>query len=242
MNRFAAVAALSASFALVLAGCSSATTPSSPGTAPGDELAAAVAKTTGTNLTIEVSDSTGDHFFGSYDSTSHTTALVQAPGGAGVTIVASPTDYYLTGPKAPKGETWRLTIDKLRDESHQTLLTDVLTPIALLTKATGVRSTKPGTFTGHVDATLLTGATPGTRKFLNHVLKAGGADAKTLAFTATVDAHGYLSGVKTTFPGLASGADVVFGLKLSDFGATVSVTVPTGSAVVDAPATAYTTI
>jgi hypothetical protein len=243
MRRLAVTVALSAFVALPVAGCSVApATPAPHAAPPAGALVAAVAKTTGINLKVEISTSTGDHFFGSYHSASHIAALQQAPGGAGVTITVTPTDYYLSGPKTPKGETWHLTIAKLRDDSSQTLLTDVLVPLTLLTKATGVQSTKPGTFTGHIDATLLKGTTPGAQKFLDHVVKSGGTGAQALAFVATVDEHGYLSSFKTTFPNLVGGADVVYGLKLSDFGAAVNVAIPSGSKVIDAPDKAYTTI
>jgi hypothetical protein len=213
-----------------------------PATKAGEALAAAVAKTTGVSLKVEISTSNGDHFFGDYDRASHIAALHQAPGGADVTVTVTPTDYYLTGPKTPKGETWHLTIARLRDDSGQTLLTDVLVALTLLTKATGVESTKPGTFSGHVDATLLKGTTPGTRKFIDHVVKAGGSSARALVFVATVDGHGYLSSFKTTLPNLVGGVDVVYGLKLSAFGAAVNVAIPRGSSVIDAPDKAYTTI
>jgi hypothetical protein len=247
MRRLAAAATVSACLVLPVAGCSAApAAPASsttlPATKAADTLAAAVAKTTGVNLKVEMSASTGDHFFGTYDSARHVTALQQAPGGADVTITVTPTDYYLSGPKTPKGETWRLTIVRLRDASSQTLLTDVLVPLALLAKATGVQSTKPGTFTGHVDATLVKGATPAAQKFLDHVVKAGGTGAQALVFVATVDGHGYLSSFKTTLPKLVGGTDVVYGLRFSDFGAAVNAVIPSGSKVVDAPDKAYATL
>jgi hypothetical protein len=244
MRRLAVTLALSASLALPLTGCSAmpATPAATPATKAGEVLAAAVVKTTGVNLKVEISASNGDHFFGDYDSASHIAALQQAPGGAGVTITVTPTDYYLSGPKTPGGETWHLTIAKLREDSSQTLLTDVLVPLTLLKGATGVGSTKPGTFTGQVDTTLIKGTTPGTQKFVDHVVKTGGTSARQLVFVATVDGHGYLSSFKTTLPNQVGGTDVVYGLKFFDFGAAVNVAIPRGSNVVDAPDKAYTTI
>lgn len=247
MRKLAPPLALCPSLPLPLAGRSpTPATPAPP--APQSDpaiaaaLAPAVATTTGLRLKVELSASNGDHFFGAYDSASHAAALQQAPGGAGVTITVTPTDYYLTGPKTPNGETWHLAIARLRDESSQTLLTDVLVPLTLLSKATGVQSTKPGTFTGHVDATMVKGTTPGTRKFLDHVVKGGGTNTKALVFVATVDGHGYLSSFKTTLPNQATGTDLVYGLKFSDFGAGMNVVIPSGSKVVDAPDKAYATL
>jgi hypothetical protein len=238
MRRLAATVALSAS--LAVAGCSATpAAPASPASKSGEVLAAAVAKTTGVSLRVEISTSTGDHFLGDHDSAQHITALRQAPGGADVNITVTRTDYYLSGPKTPKGETWHLTIARLRDESSQTLLTDALVALTLLSKATGVQSARPGTLTGRIDATVVKGTTPGTQKFLAHVVKAGGTDAQALAFVATVDGNGYLSSFKTTFPKLVGGTDVVYSLKLSDFGTAVRVAIPTGSTVVDAPDKAY---
>jgi len=128
----------------------------------------------------------------------------------------------------------------LRDASSQALLTDVLAPMTLLSAASGVQQTAPGRYLGHIDATQVKGATPGEQKFLDHVLKSAGA--QTLVFTATVDEQGYLSGFKTTFPGLADGKDVVYGLKLSRFGAPVTIVIPSGSKVIDAPDKAYATL
>src|SRR5437763_216833 len=78
--------------------------------------------------------------------------------------------------------------------------------------------TAPGACTGHIDATQLKGTTAGAQKFLDHVTKAGGTGTRALVFVATVDQHGYLTSFKTTFPNLVTGTDVVYGLKLSDFG------------------------
>jgi hypothetical protein len=243
MRRVAITVALGAALSVALASCGAKPAdPAPPAPVQASVLTAAVAKTTGVNLKVEITTSSGDHFFGDYDGTRRIAALTQAPGGAGVTIAVTPTDYYLSGPKTPKGETWHLTIARLRAESSQALLTDVLVPLTLLSKATDVRSTKPGMFTGHVDVTQLKGTTAGTRKFLDHVVKAGGTGARALAFVATVDEHGYLSSFKTTLPDAVGGADVVYGLRLSDFGGAVNVAIPSGSKVIDAPDKAYATL
>jgi hypothetical protein len=248
MRRLALTLTLCASLALPVGGCSpTPTTPVSPATAAtppnaGEVLAAAIAKTSGVSLKVELSASTGDHFFGDYDSANRVAALQQAPGGADVTITVTPTDYYLSGPKTPMGKTWHLTIAKLRADSSQTLLTDVVVALTLLTEATGVLSTKPDTFTGHIDATRLKAATPGTQKFLDHIVKAGGTGARALVFVATLDQRGYLSSFKTTLPNLAGGTDVVYELKFSDFGAALNIAIPSGQNVIDAPDNAYATI
>src|SRR5437667_11990879 len=103
MRRAAVTVALSTALILAAAGCSAtptttvASSAAQPATEPGKALAAAVAKTTGVNLKVEISTSTGDHFFGNYDSASHIAALRQAPGGADVTITVTPTVYFING-------------------------------------------------------------------------------------------------------------------------------------------------
>jgi hypothetical protein len=251
LRRFAIGAALGATLIMPLAGCGTAapTTSAVPSAAPAtlpnpdpaDVLAAAVTRTTGVNLKVQVTDSVGDNFSGSYDGTQKIAALAQAPGGVGLKVTVTPEDYYVSGLKALKGQTWHLKIAKLRDESTQTLLTDVLAPMTLLSQATGVQVTSPGTFTGHIDATLAKGNTSGAQKFIDHVTKSGGASAQTLIFTATVE-NGYLTSFKTTLPTFIGDKDVDYELKLSDFNSAVTITVPTGKTVIDAPAKAYAAI
>src|SRR5262249_25537099 len=97
MRRLAVTVALSACLILPAAGCTGAApaTQASPALMPATKaaevLAAAVAKTTGVNLKVETSTSTGNHFFGSYNGASHIAALRQAPGGADVAITVTPT-------------------------------------------------------------------------------------------------------------------------------------------------------
>jgi hypothetical protein len=250
-RRLAIRAVLAGTLASALAGCSSAptatATPTPPPGAlptpdPGDVLAAAVAKTTGVDLKVELTDSAGDHYTGSFDGIHKVGTLTQAPGGTGIRITVTPEDYYLSGLKTLKGQTWHLKIAELRDDSRQTIFTDILAPITLLNEATGVQSSDPGTFTGHVDASLLRGTTSGARKFLAHVNKSGSTNAQTLIFTATVSAQGYLTSFKTTFPALIDDKDVDYELKLSGFGTAAGVVIPTGGKVIEAPARAYATI
>jgi hypothetical protein len=252
LRRFAIGTALAATLILPLAGCGTSAPVTTSATSaaptalplpdPGDVLAAAVAKTTGVNLKVDMTDSTGDHFLGSYDGTNKVAALDQAPGGAGLKVVVTPEDYYIGGLKALRGQTWRVKIAKLADDSKQSLLIDALAPMTLLSEATGVQLTSPGAYSGHIDASLVRGTTAGAQKFLAHVNKSGGANAQTLIFTATVDEQGYLTDFKTTFPTLVGDKDVDYELKLSDFGSPVSITVPSGAKVVDAPAKAYASL
>jgi hypothetical protein len=248
LRRAAIGVALGATLIMPLTACGSTPAPTSTAASPapttlptpdaGDVLTAAVTKTTGVNLKVDLSDSSGDHYTGGYDGTNKVGALEQVGGGLKITV--TPEEYYVSGIKQLKGMTWRLKIAKLRDESNQSVMTDILAPLTLLSQATGVQQNSPGTFTGHIDASLAKGAGAGTQKFLDHVNKSGGANAQTLIFTATVDSQGYLSSFKTTFPAfLGEGKDLDYELKLSDFGSPVNVVVPAGAKVVDAPDSAY---
>lgn len=251
LRRLAIGAALGATLVLPLTGCNPAPltpadAPSSvpvsiPPPEPDEVLAAAAMKTTGVNLKVELKDSTGDHYTGTYDGTQKIAALTDAAGGTGLKITVTPEDFYLSGLKAYRGQTVHLKIVKLRTESALTVASDVLIPLTLLSQATGVQNTGPGAYSGHIDASLVRGNTPGARKFLERVNKSGGANAQTLIFTATI-ANGYLTSFKTTLPGFLNEKDMTYELILSDFGSPVTITVPTGKAVTEPPDKLYTTL
>lgn len=252
LRQLAIGAALGAALVLPLTGCDTAAPPtpadaqsiapaSIPTPDPGEVLAAAATKTTGVNLKVELKDSTGDRYTGVYDGTRKIAALTDAAGGTGLKITVTPEDFYLSGLKAYQGQTVHLKIAKLRTESALTIASDVLIPLTLLSQATGVQNTGPGVYSGHIDASLARGNTPGARKFLERVNKSGGANAQTLIFTATTD-NGYLTSFKTTLPGFLDEKDVTYQLTLSDFGSPVNIVVPTGKAVIEPPDKLYTTL
>jgi hypothetical protein len=58
-------------------------------------------------------------------------------------------------------------------------------------------------------------------------------------FTASVNEQGYLTEFDATLPNIDDGKDSDYDLKLSDFGSTVSISKPTGSNVIEAPAALY---
>jgi hypothetical protein len=251
LRRFVIWAALGTTLILPLAGCGTVPVPTTgvastaptalPPPDPVDVLAAAASKTTGVNLNVELTDSTGNHYTGSYDGIQKIASLTQAGGGTGLKITVTREDYYLSGLKTYKGQTVHLKIDKLRDESILAVMSDVLIPLTLLSQATGVRSTGPGAYSGHIDASLVRGTTLGAQKFLAHVNRSGGANAQTLIFTATVK-NGYLTSFKTTLPTFIGGKDVTYELKLSNFGIPVTITIPTGKTVIEPPDKLYETI
>ncbi len=248
LQRIAAGAALAVALALPMAGCAASTTnpgsppasSPSPSVDPAKTLAAAVAKTKGINLKVVLAGDTPDEdVTGLYDAAHKIASIGQGTGAGALRIVLTPDDMYLGGLPDFKGKTVRLRIAKLRTESPLAVFADILSPLSLLDVASGVQATSSTAFAGTLDLSQVPAATAGTRKFLDHALKAGGTKAKSVAFNATVDGQGYLSEFQMTLPGIDNGKDADYRLTLSNFGQPVTVKRPTGKNVVEAPAAVY---
>ncbi|GGM12144.1 hypothetical protein ACFFX1_26165 [Dactylosporangium sucinum] len=251
LSRFIVGSVLATALVATLTGCSaggsgdgSAAAPASSAASPAPEpatvLAAAVAKTAGVNLKVVLAgDKAEEDMTGSYDATHKIGSIAQASGTDRMTIIATPDDLYLAGLSDFKGKTMHLKIAKLDAKSPLAMFTDVVTPLTLLTGVKDVKLTAPGSFTGTLDLTKAQGATAGARKFLDYVLAAAANRANAVKFTASVNEQGYLAEFNTTLPNIADGKDGEYNLKLSDFGSPITITKPTGSKVVEAPAAMY---
>jgi hypothetical protein len=244
LHRIAAGAAL-AVLAISLAGCTTTPTPAataspSPSADPAKALAAAVAKTTGINLKVVLAgDTPEEDVIGSYDAAHKIASLAQRSGKEALRIVVTTDEMYLGGLPDFRGKTVRLRIAKLHPDSPLVVFAAVTSPLTLLTAVTGVEATGPTSFSGTLDLTRAQSTLTGARKFLEHAVKAGGTKAKAVAFTASVNGDGYLTEFDATLPGIDEGKDADYLVKLSDFGAPVSVRRPTGKSVVEAPAAMY---
>jgi hypothetical protein len=203
-------------------------------------LAAAVTKTTGVNLKALLAGDTADEdVAATYDASRKIALITQKSGTDQLRIVVTAEDMYLGGLPDFKGKTVRLRLAKLRTESPLAVFADVLVPLHVLGTATGVQATSPTTFAGRLDLTRVAATATGTRKFLDHAVKAGGDKVKALAFNATVNAAGYLTEFQMTLPAIDDGKDADYRVTLSDFGQPVTVRRPTGKNVVEAPASLY---
>jgi hypothetical protein len=249
LSRFIAGTVLGTALLTTLTGCTASGNTGAPAAASGSPspspkpaavLAAAVTKTTGVSLKVVLAGDTADeNLTGSYDGTHNIGSISQVSGSDRMTITVTADDLYLSGLSDFKGKTMHLKIAKLSAKSPLAMFTDVLTPLTLLTAATEVTSTAPTSFTGTLDLTNVHGATAGSQKFLDHVVAAAAGRANAVKFTASVNEQGYLTEFDATLPNIDNGKDSDYDLKFSDFGSTVSVTKPTGSNVIEAPAALY---
>ncbi|MER7280620.1 hypothetical protein ABT369_39885 [Dactylosporangium sp. NPDC000244] len=252
LSRFIVGSLLGTALVATLAGCGAADTAggsaappassaASPAPEPATVLAAAVAKTTGINLkaVLAASDNAEENVMCAYDAQHKIGSITQTSGTDRMTIIATADDVYLSGLSDLGGKTMRMKIAKIDAKSPFAMFTDVLTPLTLLTGVKNVSSTAPGTFTGTLDLTKAQGTTAGSRKFLEYVLAIATDRAGAVKFTASVNEQGYLAEFKATLPHIDDGKDGEYDLKFSDFGSPVTITKPTGSKVVEAPAAMY---
>lgn len=245
-------AALVAVAALV-AGCQGLGTPSpstsgrpsaTPAVRPIDELNAAVAKlgTTTHKYTVKAGDAT---ILGSVDPSSKGLAIDLSASGNGVKITAQlvrvGADIYakvegLTLPGFDNTKWYHL------DGSRVTTLAmfgigEVTDPFGLLVLAAGIRSvekTGDRTFKGTFDLSKpISGLTPQDLKDL-------GEKAKNIPFEATLDGQGRLASVTFSVPAIGSQAAVPVDLRVSDYGATMSIAKPAAAQVIEAPEFVYT--
>jgi hypothetical protein len=238
--------AIAGALLVPLAGCGSSqpvaapSTPASPAVPPAQLLAAAVAKTRQVSLAMVLAgDTASENVTGTYDAAHKLAALAQGTGGDRLKILVSADEMYLSGLSDFAGKTMRLHIAKLATSNPIALFADPLAPFTLLDAATGVQATSPTAFAGKLDVAKAQGATIGSRKFLAFLLKLGGTRTGSVDFVASVDAQGYLTAFKATFPGINDGKDGEYDVALSDFGKPVTNKKPTGRSVIEAPAQMY---
>lgn len=256
MRRTALVAALAALVAVPLAGCTKPTTTSqadgaaspsaspssSPSATPAGLLAAAATKTAGTSFAFAlVGEEPDDGFDGAYDAKSEMSSVGFSDGDGGkLEMVVAADEMYMTFAMPGAGEViYRIKIAKLPLENGWCILADPVGPLTLLSSATGVTSTGPGSFSGTLDlAKLKSGSTAGSKKFVDSMRENAGKTSKPIAFTATVDGQGYLTKLAVVFPEADEGKDFPYTVTLSKFGESVTVAKPTGT-IADAPPSMY---
>jgi hypothetical protein len=245
LRRIAAGAVLALTIALPVTGCRAAGGGASPQAAaspspspidPAAALAKAVAKTTGINLKLVLAGDTRDDDVTAVYDARHKAALLTS---GDVRFVVTAADMYLFDTPNLNGRAFRLHIAKLHIDSDLSISADVLFALHALGTATNVESTSPTTFAGKFDLAKLAGVSVGTRKFVEFVAKVGDDAIHRLDFKATIDATGHLTHFQVTLPKVDHGKDADYRVDLSNFGRPVSVKVPTGRNVVEAPAEAY---
>jgi len=127
-------------------------------------------------------------------------------------------------PKIPKN--WQL-IDaaKLKGKNVQVGYdgsTDPGYALLLVQKASGIKETSPGHFAGTTDLTQATEADIVDAKTLEKL----GAKAKTVPFTATIDAKGNLTSLIAKIPAAGGVTAKTYSIKYDGFGATPAVAAP----------------
>lgn len=105
----------------------------------------------------------------------------------------------------------------------------------LVINATGVTETAPGQFAGTTDIT----GVPDDELVDAATLKALGAKAKAVPFTAAVDAKGHLSSMAVKIPAAGKTKAFTFSVKYSAFGESAVPAVPQAGAQTPAPDTVY---
>ncbi|GAA3294871.1 hypothetical protein Dvina_41130 [Dactylosporangium vinaceum] len=251
LSRFIVAAALGITLVASAAGCGAAGPAGGPGAAdvspaaptgpkPTEVLAAAVTKTTGVSLKLTLAgDTAEENVAGSYDAPHGIGSIAQTAGADRMTVTVTADDLYLAGLSDFNGKTMHLKITKIDAKSPIVMFTDLLAPLTMLSGVTDATATGPGSFAGTLDLTKARSTTAGSKKFLDFVVAAAAAKAVAVRFTATVDAQGYLTGFKATLPAIDEGKDGEYDVTFSDFGAALTLTKPSGSKVIEAPAALY---
>lgn len=244
-TRLAAVAAGSVlSLCLSVSGCALPVglgSPAGPSPSPSPSvdaaalLDAAVAKTTGVNVTVVLDD----EITGAYDAKGKIASLSDK-GGSGedpMEIVVTADELYLRV-GGPKEITLRMKVAKMPADHGLAMLLDPVAPLTLLTGVTEVTSAgEAGWFTGTLDPTKVRpGTTPASRRSVEWWVAQ--TKGKSISFTAAIDDQGYLSQFVARFTD-ADDKETRYSLVLSNFGGAVSVAKPTGPTVVNAPAESY---
>jgi hypothetical protein len=218
---------------------------------PQTELTNAISKLQGTgfNFTQTQGDPTGGSGVtgpGSYDQANMSATVTQKGSEDGINVELDATrvgsQLWLqldagainTQLKLPSGK-WMLADPAKIDPGNAPFdfsgSTDVLDIAGLMTSVSNVQQTDPTTLTGTVDLTVATG----DNKPDPDDLKTAGAAAKTTPFTATVDAQGRLTELKTT----STVKDMDLDFAFADYGSPSAVTAPAAADVVPAPPALY---
>ncbi|HEV7900044.1 MAG TPA: hypothetical protein VGP31_19600 [Planosporangium sp.] len=245
-RKLATGVALSAALLLPLTACNPGTDKAggtvskptaSPSPKPAELLTAAVAKTKSVNVKFKLGDDK-ENMSGGYDVTKKMGSVEGDAGGERMQLVVTENDLYMSGLKDLGGKTLHMVVSKLPGEHGLTIIMDPVLALALIGGAATVESPSPNFFQGTLDLNKVAAATPGGKKMIESAVKAAGAKANAVPFNAKVDAQGYVTEFSTTLPGADAGKDMLYNLTLSDFGAPVTVAVPTAK-IIEAPAESY---
>lgn len=247
LRNFATGAAVIAALVLPVAGCASGDTKGSqtasspsPSPKPAEALAAAVAKTSTVNFkSVLAGETPGENVAGAYDGTTKIGSFAGQDNGQKMEFVVTANELYLSGPTDLQGKSVRMEVGKFGSKSPLAVFLDPHASQTLLSGVTQVETTSPGSFSGSLDLAKVQAATPGAKKFVEYLTAGAGAKANSVKFIATVDDQGYLTRFKATLPGVDNGKDSEFDLKLSEFGAPVTVAKPDPAKVVEATAEMY---
>jgi hypothetical protein len=217
------------------------TAKASPTPAAADLLKAAVTKSSGKNFkfTVPSWDGSGPgDMTGSYEAATKNFMGDSTSEGETVHYVIASDTMYMSGIKEMGDVVLRLQLVKLPDTADPAPM-DPLLDLALLSGAVKVESKEAGSFSGTIDASKATATDYMTTRTLKYLNSQAATVPSALAFTATVDANGYISTIKIDLPKYNAGKDAQIVMKLSDYEAAVTIAIPSGANVVDAPAEAY---
>jgi hypothetical protein len=244
-RKLATGVALSAALLMPLAACGSSADKSggpakpaaSPSPKPAELLSAAVTKTKAVNVSFNL-DGGDEDTTGAYDVTKKMGTVDLTNAGEQMHLVVAEKDLYMLDVKDLGGKNLHMVVAKFPAEHGMLIVADPAVALAMLEGAVTVTSPTPNSFQGTIDLAKVKAATPGGTKMLEGLIKAGGAKANAVEFTAKVDAQGYVAEFNTRFPGADQGKDMLYNITFSNFGAPVTVTVPTAK-LVEAPAASY---
>jgi hypothetical protein len=244
LRKYAAGAALVAALVTGLTACSKSSTPAeaepkpaaSKAPQPAEVLAAAVAKTATVPVKFEIGDAS-DKVTGGFDAANRIGMATMESDGDKMQLTMTDNEVYVGGMEALEGKALKLDASRLNPEGAIAMLASPLAGVAMLGAATEITSPGPNQFAGKVDLAKVTATATTTKKFVEAVVKNAADKGGVITFTAKTTADGYLAEFDTVLPKLDEGKDARYVLKLSDFGAPVSVAKPTK--VVEAPADTY---
>jgi hypothetical protein len=243
LSRITTRTALIAVIAAGLAACTPSGTPlgdSSPTPDATAVLTAALARTSATNLTFMLlADNEAESPKGAYDAASRYATFTQPSGGDTLTMTLGPDDLYLAGLADLKGQTIHAQIAKLATANPISVFADPLAALTMLSGVTEVEASGADGLAGTLDLTTAHGSTAGARAFLAYVLRLAGDRAGKVPFTVKISADGYVTEFSATLPAIDDGKDGAYVTRFADFGAPVTVAIPAGPKVIEAPDSFY---
>jgi hypothetical protein len=242
LRKLATGVALSAALLLPLAACSStdnagdaAKAAASPSPKPAELLGAAVTKTKGVNVKLSMGLGK-ERMTGAYDATKKLGSWQGESSGQKINVAVTESEMYMV--EIHEGVSLRMQMAKLEQGNDLVPIADPIVGLNLLAAATTATSPSPNIFKCTLDLAKVTATGVGTKKLVEHLTKVAPDKISAIPFTAKVDAQGYVTDLGVTLPKMDKGQDLEYGITMSDFGAPVTVTIPTSN-VMDAPDELY---